>query len=346
MARVHVVLLGLCAWLTVIAASEEANGTHIFVSLLTGDGGFTRTAIGGLNLTMNYTNLLQAWNFTNHNQTNNNSMVTTSNLTRTCVKYDTTYVSTIWIVDCNNNSSFWYKGNAYNHSDDTNNCSRSVSAYLQTMCQTWQNFSHGNVSNVTQMEYETRCMLPKKYSVNATAIWYGDYYGDNGVPNEFMEYGETSSLITVTCSFSEAVMIDEVRYFAFIAEMSFIGITGFTCLITTIAVFLILICYCHCNRLLVCPRGFQMLKEYTEEEEQSDHSDNSSPTEEVSISIPGKTLTSEDIQVQVPINPRRLLIPWVRGNSVWGRPPPLPPRPPHLRRPSSVSPAEVVCVTI
>nr|AMJ52557.1 membrane protein UL20 [Human betaherpesvirus 5] len=303
-------------WIQLITNNDtRSNNTDtIFVSLLTGPNGVTRTAIGGLH--SNYTNLTEAFRFTPANTTTNSSTEgnwSVTNLTESCINRGESYLTTIWLLNCADNNTYWYSGNAYNHTVDT--CKNTVSGYLFFgMCQLWKdwvtNASHDTV-RIQSLGNEIRCMLlPRQYTLNATVEWYNKSEGD--VP-EFMDYVILTPLAVLTCGLQEAYILDKGRRYMYLFSVSCAGITGTVSIILVSLSLLILICYYRCGRLLICPRGFELLPEFTEEEEEKE-----------------KLLTYEDIEVQVPIRTRRLLVPWIRESKMWVLPPPLPPRPPHL----------------
>ena len=304
-------------WIQLITNNDtRSNNTDtIFVSLLTGPNGVTRTAIGGLH--SNYTNLTEAFRFTPANTTTNSSTEgnwSVTNLTESCINRGESYLTTIWLLNCADNNTYWYSGNAYNHTVDT--CKNTVSGYLFFgMCQLWKdwvtNASHDTV-RIQSLGSEIRCMLlPRQYTLNATVEWYNKSEGD--VPEEFMDYVILTPLAVLTCGLQEAYILDKGRRYMYLFSVSCAGITGTVFIILVSLSLLILICYYRCGRLLICPRGFELLPEFTEEEEEKE-----------------KLLTYEDIEVQVPIRTRRLLVPWIRESKMWVLPPPLPPRPPHL----------------
>ncbi|ACL51100.1 membrane protein UL20 [Human betaherpesvirus 5] len=304
-------------WIQLITNNDtRSNNTDtIFVSLLTGANGVTRTAIGGLH--SNYTNLTEAFRFTPANTTTNSSTEgnwSVTNLTESCINRGESYLTTIWLLNCADNNTYWYSGNAYNHTIDT--CKNTVSGYLFFgMCQLWKdwvtNASHDTV-RIQSLGNEIRCMLlPRQYTLNATVEWYNKSEGD--VPEEFMDYVILTPLAVLTCGLQEAYILDKGRRYMYLFSVSCAGITGTVSIILVSLSLLILICYYRCGRLLICPRGFELLPEFTEEEEEKE-----------------KLLTYKDIEVQVPIRTRRLLVPWIRESKMWVLPPPLPPRPPHL----------------
>ncbi|AKI16605.1 membrane protein UL20 [Human betaherpesvirus 5] len=304
-------------WIQLITNNDtRSNNTDtIFVSLLTGPNGVTRTAIGGLH--SNYTNLTEAFRFTPANTTTNSSTEgnwSVTNLTESCINRGESYLTTIWLLNCADNNTYWYSGNAYNHTVDT--CKNTVSGYLFFgMCQLWKdwvtNASHDTV-RIQSLGNEIRCMLlPRQYTLNATVEWYNK--SEDDVPEEFMDYVILTPLAVLTCGLQEAYILDKGRRYMYLFSVSCAGITGTVSIILVSLSLLILICYYRCGRLLICPRGFELLPEFTEEEEEKE-----------------KLLTYEDIEVQVPIRTRRLLVPWIRESKMWVLPPPLPPRPPHL----------------
>ncbi|AKI07577.1 membrane protein UL20 [Human betaherpesvirus 5] len=304
-------------WIQLITNNDtRSNNTDtIFVSLLTGPNGVTRTAIGGLH--SNYTNLTEAFRFTPANTTTNSSTEgnwSVTNLTESCINRGESYLTTIWLLNCADNNTYWYSGNAYNHTVDT--CKNTVSGYLFFgMCQLWKdwvtNASHDTV-RIQSLGNEIRCMLlPRQYTLNATVEWYNKSEGD--VPEEFMDYVILTPLAVLTCGLQEAYILDKGRRYMYLFSVSCAGITGTVSIILVSLSLLILICYYRCGRLLICPRDFERLPEFTEEEEEKE-----------------KLLTYKDIEVQVPIRTRRLLVPWIRESKMWVLPPPLPPRPPHL----------------
>ncbi|AHJ82249.1 membrane protein UL20 [Human betaherpesvirus 5] len=322
-------------WIQLITnnGTRSNNTDTIFVSLLTGPNGVTRTAIGGLY--SNYTNLTGAFGFTSTNMSATNSSAednwSVTNLTESCINRGESYVTTIWLLDCTKNDTYWYYGNAYNHT-----CEGTISGYLLGMCKLWKswvnNITSYNTVRVESLGNETRCMLlPRQYTLNATVEWYNKSEGD--VPEEFMDYVILTPLAVLTCGLQEAYILDKGHRYMYLFSVSCVGITGTVSIILVSLSLLILICYYRCGRLLICPRGFELLPEFTEEEEEKE-----------------KLLTHNDIEVQVPIRTRRLLVPWIRESKMWVLPPPLPPRPPHLIEfppspPSSPGPMHmVVCM--
>lgn len=307
-------------WIQLTTNNDARNNNTdtIFVSLLTGPNGVTRTAVGGLY--SNYTNLTEAFGFTQANTTTNSSAEgnwSVMNLTETCINRGESYLTTIWLLSCDQNTSYWYSGNAYNYTDDNNTtCGSKISKYLLGMCKLWKSWVANDTShNTTRIELlknETRCTLPaKQYTLNATVEWYNKSEGD--IPKEFMNYAILNSVAVLTCGLQEAYILDMTRRITYLFSMSCIGITSIISIILASLSLLILICYYRCGRLLICPRGFERLPEFTEEEEEKEN-----------------LLTHKDIEVQVPIRTRRLLVPWIRESKMWVLPPPLPPRPPHL----------------
>ncbi|AKI08080.1 membrane protein UL20 [Human betaherpesvirus 5] len=302
--------------LTTLNGTRTNNTDTIFVSLLTGPNGVTRTAIGGLY--SNYTNLTGTFGFTLTNASITNSSTegnwSVANLTESCINRGESYLTTLWLLNCTQNNTYWYSGNAYNHTNST--CENQVSKYLFSgMCQLWKNWINITFNNTIKVELlgnETRCMLlPKQYTLNATVEWYNKSEGN--VPKEFMDYVILTPLAVLTCGLQEAYIVDKGRRYMYLFSVSCAGITGTVCIILVSLSLLILICYYRCGRLLICPRGFERLPEFTEEEEEKEN-----------------LLTHKDIEVQVPIRTRRLLVPWIRESKMWVLPPPLPPRPPHL----------------
>lgn len=327
-------------WIQLTTNNDARNNNTdtIFVSLLTGPNGITRTAVGGLY--SNYTNLTGVFGFTQANTTTNSSAEgnwSVMNLTETCINRGESYLTTIWLLSCAQNTSYWYSGNAYNYTDDNNTtCGSKISKYLLGMCKLWESWVANDTShNTTRIELlknETRCTLPaKQYTLNATVEWYNKSEGD--IPKEFMNYAILSSVAVLTCGLQEAYILDMTRRITYLFSMSCIGITSIISIILASLSLLILICYYRCGRLLICPRGFERLPEFTEEEEEKEN-----------------LLTHKDIEVQVPIRTRRLLVPWIRESKMWTLPPPLPPRPPHLIEfppspPSSPEPTHmVICI--
>ncbi|CAG7582140.1 membrane protein UL20 [Human betaherpesvirus 5] len=304
-------------WIQLITnnGTRSNNTDTIFVSLLTGPNGVTRTAIGGLH--SNYTNLTEAFNFTSANTTTNSSTEgswSVMNLTESCINRGESYLSTLWLLDCNKNGTYQHSGNAYNHTNTS--CGSKVPEYLLGMCRLWKDWVNNDTSyntvRVQSLGNETRCMLlPRQYTLNATVEWYTKSEGD--VPKEFMDYVILTPLAVLTCGLQEAYIVDKGRRYMYLFSVSCAGITGTVSIILVSLSLLILICYYRCGRLLICPRGFELLPEFTEEEEEKE-----------------KLLTYKDIEVQVPIRTRRLLVPWIRESKMWVLPPPLPPRPPHL----------------
>ena len=322
--------------LTTLNDARNNNTDTIFVSLLTGPNGVTRTAVGGLY--SNYTNLTEVFGFTQANTTTNSSAEgdwSVMNLTETCINRGESYLITLWLLNCTQNNTYWYSGNAYNHTNST--CENQVSKYLFSgMCQLWKSWVANDTShNTTRIELlknETRCTLPaKQYTLNATVKWYNKSEGD--IPKEFMSYAILNSVAVLTCGLQEAYIFDMTRRNTYLFSVSCIGITSIISIILASLSLLILICYYRCGRLLICPRGFERLPEFTEEEEEKEN-----------------LLTHKDIEVQVPIRTRRLLVPWIRESKMWTLPPPLPPRPPHLIEfppspPSSPEPTHmVICI--
>ena len=341
MLGIHAMLVMLnYHWIQLTTNNDARNNNTdtIFVSLLTGPNGVTRTAVGGLY--SNYTNLTEAFGFTQANTTTNSSAEgnwSVMNLTETCINRGESYLTTIWLLSCAQNTSYWYSGNAYNYTDDNNTtCGSKISKYLLGMCKLWESWVANDTShNTTRIELlknETRCTLPaKQYTLNATVEWYNKSEGD--IPKEFMNYAILNSVAVLTCGLQEAYILDMTRRITYLFSMSCIGITSIISIILASLSLLILICYYRCGRLLICPRGFERLPEFTEEEEEKEN-----------------LLTHKDIEVQVPIRTRRLLVPWIRESKMWTLPPPLPPRPPHLIEfppspPSSPEPTHmVICI--
>ncbi|AIC80284.1 membrane protein UL20 [Human betaherpesvirus 5] len=339
MLGIHAMLVMLnYHWAQVTTNNDARNNNTdtIFVSLLTGPNGVTRTAVGGLY--SNYTNLTEVFGFTQANTTTNSSAEgdwSVMNLTETCINRGESYLITLWLLNCTQNNTYWYSGNAYNHTNST--CENQVSKYLFSgMCQLWKSWVANDTShNTTRIELlknETRCTLPaKQYTLNATVKWYNKSEGD--IPKEFMSYAILNSVAVLTCGLQEAYIFDMTRRNTYLFSVSCIGITSIISIILASLSLLILICYYRCGRLLICPRGFERLPEFTEEEEEKEN-----------------LLTHKDIEVQVPIRTRRLLVPWIRESKMWTLPPPLPPRPPHLIEfppspPSSPEPTHmVICI--
>lgn len=169
--------------LTTLNGTRTNNTDTIFVSLLTGPNGVTRTAIGGLY--SNYTNLTGPFGFTSTNASITNSSTegnwSVANLTESCINRGESYLTTLWLLNCTQNNTYWYSGNAYNHTNST--CENQVSKYLFSgMCQLWKNWINITFNNTIKVELlgnETRCMLlPKQYTLNATVEWYNKSEGN------------------------------------------------------------------------------------------------------------------------------------------------------------------------